>query len=84
MRRVSRSACAMPCSNERTALRRSKRPERLLDEGAEGIGLAFNAGFDLADALNAPFAGGLDADRGLVEAMLPQRCGARRAGVLRQ
>ena len=44
---------------------------RLLDEGAEGIGLAFNAGFDLADALNAPFAGALDADRSLVEAMLP-------------
>ncbi len=45
--------------------------ERLLDEGAEGIGLAFNAGFDLADALDAPFAGGLATQRGLVEAMLP-------------
>ena len=45
--------------------------ERLLDEGAEGIGLAFNAGFDLADALDAPFAGGPAAQRGLVEAMLP-------------
>ncbi len=48
-----------------------KAAEHLLDEGAEGIGLAFNAGFDLADALNAPFAGALDADRSLVEAMLP-------------
>ena len=45
--------------------------EGLLDEGAEGIGLAFNAEFDLADALDAPFAGGLAAQRSLVEAMLP-------------
>ena len=45
--------------------------ERLLDEGAEGIGLAFNAEFDLAGALDAPFAGGLAPQRGLVEAMLP-------------
>ena len=45
--------------------------ERLLDEGAEGVGLAFNAEFDLADALAAPFAGGLAAQRSLVEAMLP-------------
>ncbi len=45
--------------------------ERLLDEGAEGIGLTFNAEFDLADTLDAPFAGGLAAQRGLVEAMLP-------------
>ncbi len=45
--------------------------KRLLDEGAEGIGLAFNAEFDLADALDAPFAGGLAAERRLVEAMLP-------------
>ena len=44
--------------------------ERLLDEGAEGIGLAFNAEFDLADALAAPFAGGLAVQRSLVEAML--------------
>lgn len=44
---------------------------RLLDEGAEGIGLAFKAEFDLADTLGAPFAGGLAAQRGLVEAMLP-------------
>ena len=45
--------------------------ERLLDEGAEGVGLAFNAEFDLADALDAPFAGGLAVQRSLVEAMLP-------------
>ncbi len=45
--------------------------ERLLDEGAEGIGLAFNTEFDLADALDAPFAGGLAVQRSLVEAMLP-------------
>ncbi len=45
--------------------------QRLLDEGAEGIALAFNAGFDLADALDAPFAGALDADRRLIRAMLP-------------
>ncbi len=45
--------------------------ERLLDEGAEGIGLAFNAGFDLADALDTPFAGRLGPERSLVEAMLP-------------
>ncbi len=51
-----------------TALRAA---ERLLDEGAEGIGLAFNAEFDLSDALAAPFAGGLAAQRSLVEAMLP-------------
>ena len=44
---------------------------RLLDEGAEGVGLAFNAEFDLADALDAPFAGGLAAQRRLVQAMLP-------------
>ena len=45
--------------------------ERLLDEGAAGIGLAFNAAFDLANALDAPVADGLAAQRGLVEAMLP-------------
>ena len=45
--------------------------ERLLDEGAEGIGLAFNAEFDLADALDAPYAGGLETQRDLIEAMLP-------------
>ena len=49
--------------------------ERLLDEGAEGIGLAFNAPFDLAGSLGAPFAGGLAAQRGLVEAMLPPEAG---------
>ena len=45
--------------------------ERLLDEGAEGIGLAFNAEFDLADALDAPYAGGLATQRDLIETMLP-------------
>ena len=45
--------------------------ERLLDEGAEGIGLAFNAEFDLADALDAPYAGRLATQRDLIEAMLP-------------
>ncbi len=53
--------------------------KRLLDEGAEGIGLAFNADFDMANTLGAPLAGGLEIERALVEAMLPP--GAE-AGVL--
>ncbi len=71
------NACSFPFSLRYAVLERVDRAtalaaaERLLDEGAEGVGLAFNAAFDLADALDAPFAGSLAAQQRLIKAMLP-------------